>query len=810
MISLDVRLATRRLLSRPGYTALLVVIVGVGVGAATTVFSVVDQMLLRPAPFAYADRLVDVLDTNRADRGGGNSLSPAKIAGWQTQPSLFERFEAYAPLQLDITGDAEPERVSGLNISLGLFSMLGVGPRLGRAFIAGDGRSGAERVVIISDDLWRRRFAAQADALGRRLRLNDEDYTIVGVMPRRFRMLSDKESVWLPIDVAPNVADAGTRWNFYGLGRLARGVQFSDAQALANTIADRLQAATPIARSWDLTLQKKRIARVDATTTTALLVLLGAVSFVLFITCANVASLFLSNAPLRLREMAIRSALGASRARLIRSVLAESLLLASAGGALGVVLARWGLDVLLAGAPANLAFMTTSTVEIDMRVVAVAVTLTLVTGVVIGLLPALRGSQPNVEATLRGSAPAAGGAFGRAPGGLVMLEMAFSVMLLIGAALMARTMARLAAIEPGFEPDGLIALHVDLPSDRYPGSQARVAFFETLFEWVKGVPGISEATAASGMPPAQGGFSFGPLEGEGSAVAPASAIVPINTITPGYFRTLRIPLLAGRTFGPGDTEDTVIVSKGLADHLWPEGAAVGRRFRIGDQPWRTIVGIAGNVETRAAGDTRSVFQIYYPWVPRPPAAASTANTARRRTYAWTLLIVRAQDPAAALPEIKRRIWAMDPNQPVERVAMATDVYAEAFGRQRFVLMLMSTFSAIALALTAAGIFGMVSQTVMRRTREIGIRMALGARPIDVLRDVIARALVLTIAGVALGIGGAFLLTGVLRTLLFEVSPTDPMSFVAVGLFLLAVALLACWVPARAATRVQPSVALRVE
>ena len=425
-------MAIRRLLARPGHTALLVAIVGAGIGAATTVFSVVDQLLLRPAPFAYADRLVDVLDTSRASRGGGNSLSMEKIAGWQAQPSVFERFEAYAPVQVDVTGDSGPERIRGLNVSLGLFSMIGVSPRLGRGFMPGDGRPGSERIAIVSEALWRRRFGAQPDALGRRLTLNDQDYTIVGVMPRRFRMLSDEEAVWLPVDVGASIGDK-TLAGFYGLGRLAPGVRMPGAQRMADDIATRLQVATPLPRTWDLALEQKQIARVDPTTRTALLVLLGAVSFVLFITCANVANLFIAQAPLRLREMAIRAALGSGRARLVRSVLVESLLISASGGALGIVLARWGVDALLAAAPGRLAFMTTSTIELDARVIAVAIVLTLLTGLLTGLLPAIRGSKPDIESTLRGTAPAGRASYGRGPALLVLLEVAFSVLLLLGA-----------------------------------------------------------------------------------------------------------------------------------------------------------------------------------------------------------------------------------------------------------------------------------------------------------------------------------------------------------------------------------------
>ena len=801
------KLALRRLRSRPGFTALIVLVIAVGVGAATTVFSVVDQLLLRPPPFAHADRLVDVLDPT------GSSLTPVKIAGWQQQTALFERFEGYMPMQFDVTGDAEPERIMGQLVSLGLFPMLGVEPRLGRTFTSGDGRPGSERVAIISDEIWRRRFGAERDVIGRSIVLNDEDYTVVGVMPRRFRLQGDRDTLWVPVDIEANRGDRSLN-SFYAIGRLAPGVTAAAAPATAKTIAERMQKETPIPRSWELIVEKKQAAWIDQTTRTALFVLLGAVAFVVFITCANVANLFLSLAPLRLREMAICSALGSARGRLVGGVLAEALLLAGAGGALGVLFARWGVQVMIAGAPRGLANWSTTPVDVDGRVVAVAVAMTAITGVVIGLLPAIRGSRANVETTLRASAAAVRSSYGRTPAALVVLEVAFSVVLLVGAALMARTLVNLHAIDPGFEPEGLVAMHVDLPTDRYPDVASRLAFFDEVFAKVGAIPGVTAAAAATGTPPRQGGFTSGQLEGEGSRVAPARALVPQMTVSPGYFRALGIPLLAGRDFAAADTVNHVIVSRGLADRLWPGENAVGRRFRVGaESPWRTIVGVAGNVETRGPRDDRTVLQLYHPWVAPARAAATTAaapSAPRRRAFDYRLLIVRADNPSLAIPVIQRQIWALDAKQPIERIALVSDLYGEAFARQRFVLTIMGAFSTIAIALTAAGIFGVLSQVVRRRTREIGIRMVLGARPSDVMRQVLRSGLALSLLGAAIGIGAALSLSRVLRTLLFGVSPVDPISFGAVTLFLVGVAIAACWLPARAAMRVEPAAALRVE
>jgi predicted permease len=806
----DVRIARRRLAAKPAYALFIIATIALGIGAATAVFSVVDQTVLRPAPFLFADRLVDVMNHDRKTGGGGNSLSPAKILGWQAQPALFERFEAIEPNLFDIAGEGAPERVSAGRVTLGLFPMLGVSPARGRGFVDGDGRPGSPPVVIVSDELWRRRLGASADAVGRLITLNDRDYTVIGVMPRRFRLSGD-EQVWLPVDLHA-YASQTRGFAFMGIGRLARGVRMMDAQNVADRLADRLQQQSPLPRAWDVRLFPKHIAEVDSTTRTAMLVLLGAVGFVLLITCANVTSILLTGVPARMREMAVRSALGGSRLRLMRSMLAETTVLAGLGGALGVALARWAVQAIVAGLPSGLIGRATTTIEIDGRVLAVAGVMVAMTAFVVGIVPALRGSSAKPDSILKSGAGRA--STGRLPGALIVIEVAFSLVLLAGAALMTRTLVRLQSIDPGFDPHGLIAMHLDLPSDRYGTAAARAAFFDDVQQRLARVPGIVGSTIADGVPPDLGGITWGELQDEGRGTVQNQVMIQDDTVGPEYFSLTRTPIVAGRGFAAAEPRDSAIVSRALADLIVPGGAAVGHRFRIGtDGDWNIVVGIAGDVEGQIGLNTRTHLQRYTPriMVPAAPAAhAPLSPRPSRRTYYWSLIVVRATDLTAAIPQIEQQLWNVDSKQPITKIAPVTDLYSEAFGRQRFVLMLMSTFSVIALLLTAAGIFGLLAQTVAQRTREIGIRMALGAGRAQLLRMVVARGMTLTLAGAAIGVGGALALAPVLKSLLFEITPADPVSYASVIGLVGTVAVGACLLPARGATRVNPVEALRVE
>jgi len=679
--------------------------------------------------------------------------------------------------------------------------MLGVQPALGRNFAADEGRPGSPKVVIIGDGVWRRRFGAARDVLGRTLTLDDNPYTIVGVMPRRFSLLggsSRSDALWVPVDAAHPGPEA--RPQFYGLGRLARGVAFEAVQDRANVLADEYQKARPLERTWGLGIRRKGVSFVAAGTRTVLLVLLGASGCVLLIACANVSNLFLARAAAREREMAVRSALGAGRGRLIRGVLAETVLIALAGGLLGVACARWGVEAALAVAPINLATRATTTIEIDGRVLAAAFLLTLAAGVVVGLVPALRGSRPHLDLALRAAGPNASPrrAFSMS-GALVVVEVALALVLLVGATLLMRTFANLHAIDPGFELHGLVSVRAALRSPRYPSDASRLAFLTAATARLRALPGVSGLTVTSDVPPpGVGTFSWGVEADNGTT--DGNGWVARNSVSPDFFRVLRIPLREGRGFSSGDAADAIVVSRALADRFWPGASAVGHRLRFGPaQEWLTIVGVTSNV-AMWAGDTRVSSQLYAPLL-------MDGRTAAPRSFTITIRTGRVRADAAAA---KQQIWSVDSNLTLEAPTILDEQWDNVFGRQRFAVRLMGAFAAIALALAAAGIFAVLSQTVSQRTREIGVRVALGAAPGDVFRMIVAHGLALTLAGVAVGLAGAAAAVRVLRTLLYEVSPYDPSSFAIVTAAMIAIALAACWLPTRRALGVEPAIALRIE
>ena len=545
-----------------------------------------------------------------------------------------------------------------------------------------------------------------------------------------------------------------------------------------------------------------------------MLVLLGAVGCLLLIACANVANLLLARATVREREAALRAALGASRAQLIQQAIVENLPLSLLGGGLGILLANWAIDFMVPMLPATTLSFVAGLIEIDRRVLIFAAVVTIATALLCSLVPAIRGSRANVDSMLRGSSVSIMGAAGGAlPGLLVVAQVALSLILLVGGALMTRTFVKLHAIDPGFDPHGVAIFNVSVPQQAYPTPDTRTVFVSELRRSLLSNPHVTAVSFAGGIPGASG-FSFGIPEAEGSQSVSVQSTVGRTTVDAAYFGAMRIPLVAGRLFEDDDAVDAVIVNKGLADYYWPDGSAVGRRFRTAsDDRWARIVGVVGDVYARLE-DSPLKLQMYDHVAFQIPAAASRAPAATvpgaPRRYYNRSMIVRADDPATMAGEISARVRAVDKMAVVTNMRLADDVYADFFAPQRFALSLMSLFSLIALVLASAGVFAVLAQTVARRTREIGLRVALGAEPADVFRLIMKRGMVLTSAGLVIGLGGALALSRVLSSLLYDVRPDDVVSFAVVTIVVAAVAFAACWFPTRRALAVDAAVALRAE
>jgi predicted permease len=804
----DVRTAARRLAGQPVSSAFTILTLALAIGTGAAVFSVVDQLILRPPPFLHANRLVNVLSQTGPGRAGGSGLTAEKLLGWQQQPAVFERLEGYIGATFDLTDASEPKQIVARVVTLGLFDMLGIRMHIGRPFAAGDGARGSAKVAILSHDFWTARFGGSPDALGSTIVLNDERYTIVGVLRPGTSLFRRDEPVWLPFDL--RAWGAGAPYRFIGVGRLNTAVDVSAARRAADAIAVRLGEAAPLRGTWHLGIEQKQSAQLVSSARQTLFVLLGAVALLLLIACVNVTSFALGQTLRRERELRLRAALGAGRWRLLRESLVETVLIAAAAGAIAAAIASLALGVLLAAAPNGIATMQTRDVEIDPRVFAVMTFVTLTVGLLTGILPGLRTSRADLSGALRDGTRGSsrGLTFGGAIGGLVVVEVALAMVLLVGSTLMSRTLIAYYTIDPGFDVDRLMTVELALPSHRYPNEDARRAFFAALDAALERQGGIAGTAYAWGLPPAAGSLS-GPVQAEGRDPTPREIEYFANAVSPAYFATTGTRIVAGRTFEPADGDDRVILSEAFATLLWGAEPAVGRRLESDDGQWLTVVGVAANVESRWDRGQRSDLQFYFP-LAEPRAANAAAADPVRRTYIRQLLIVRAADPAVVPAAVRAQIRALDPNLPVGAFTAASDLYARPFAEQQFVLTVMGGFAAIALLLAATGLFGVLSQAVTRRRREIGIRRALGAGRSRLIRMLVGPGVALAAAGAAVGAAASLAAVRTLEGLLFGVPAFDAASFALVSVVILAAALLACWWPTMRALRVEPAEVLRSE
>ena len=785
----DIRYGFRMLWKNPGFTLIAVLALALGIGANTAIFSVVNAVLLRPLPYKDADRLVYI------------GLSLPDYRDVEESNQVFDGMAVFASNQYNLTGTENAEQVLGAVVSTNFFPLLGTA-QLGRTFSAADDR---EPLAVISYDLWQRRFGGQQDVLGKTLGLSGKPHTIVGVMPPEFQFPNSQFKVWVPLgsamEATPEQAQNRQLRIFRSIAHLKPGVTLAQAQADVDAISNRLQQQYPDTNAGVRLRVVSIYERLVGDVRPALLIILGTVGLILLIACANVANLLLARTTAREREIAIRSALGAGRWRVVRQLLTESVLLASIGGALGILLAAWSIDLLpMLGAQD---IPRADAIRIDLPVLLFTTGASLLTGLLFGLAPALQALKVNLNESLKeGGRDGIGGSRGRRLRGvLVVAEVALAVVVLIGAGLLIKSFSRLLNVNAGFKTENLLTMNVNLSNFKEP--QKRTALVNQLLEQIKRIPGVERVGGATGLPPQtpQRATNF---EVEGLPnLNPDESGSYFIAATPDYFRALETPLTAGRAFDEHDTETSapvVIINQSLARRLFPNSSAVGRRLKLVNPEqtpdWREIVGVVGDIKYSGLDDPGE-SAIYTPFAQTP--------------FLWSYFMVRTNSsPMNVSASLQRAVSAVDENLTAARIKPMDQLVSETVAQPRFNALLLGIFAALALVLAAVGIYGVISYTVAQRTREIGIRMALGAQGKDVLKLVVGQGMTLALIGVATGLAAAFALTRLMASLLFNVSATDPVTFVLIALLLALVALLACYIPARRAMRVDPMEALRYE
>jgi putative ABC transport system permease protein len=803
----DLRYGLRTLAKNPAFTSIAIVALALGIGANSAIFSVVDAVLLRPLPFKKPEQLV-MLWENATHLGfPKNTPSPANFLDWQKQAGAFTGMAAMVERSFNLTGVGEPERLDGRRVSANLFDLLGVRAVLGRTFVPDDDRPGSH-VVLLSYSLWQRRFGSDPNVIGRALALNGESYTVIGIMPRFVQLpgfANRNDQLWLPIAFPPE--EAAQRGNHFleVIARMKPGITLKQAQAEMETIAARLAQQYPDYNTRLGAVVVPLHEEVVGDIKPALLILLGAVGFVLLIACANVANLLLARAAVRQKEIALRLALGASRSRLTRQFLTESVLLAMFGAGLGLLLALGGIRILKTFIPATISQV--QTINIDARVLIFTGLVAVLTGIAFGLAPALQASHLNLNDTLKeGGRDAGGGRKGnRLRGLLVIGEVAVSFVLLIGAGLLINSFFHLRNLEPGFRADHLLTMKVDLSEVKYPDRERRAAFFDEVIRRVRALPGVQSAAVAGNLPLTYNGDSMNiSVEGVPDPPPDQRPDVIFRAIGPGYFSTMGISIIRGRDFtdqDKADSKNVVVISEKNAQHFWPGQDPIGRRLRPGSStsntPWREVIGIVKDVR-------QNDFIA-------PPKMQMYFTYRQLKDLAPNALVIRTSiEPLSLAASARDAIWSVDKDQTVADIDTMEHIVAEAVARQRFSMLLLGLFATLALLLASVGIYGVMTYSVAQRTHEIGIRIALGARRADVLQMTIKQGLRLVGAGMILGLAAAFILTRVLESLLFGISATDPVTFFGISLVLLAVAILASYIPALRATKVDPIIALRAQ
>src|SRR5882672_7719147 len=801
----DIRFGVRMLLKNGSFTFVALLTLALGIGANTAIFSVVNAIVFRPLPYSAPQQLVGVWTKDLKRPGSQYPAAMPTFRDWQQQSHLFRGFAAYAFNRFHVSGNEGPDETRGVFATANFFEVMGVKPVLGRALQPADER---ERVVVIGDVLWHRRFNAERNILGKTINLNAEAFTIVGVMPPSFRFPTPDIELWsslAPIYSVSSSSSVGDWINSRSLrgyrvvGRLQEGVLQEQAQAEMNTIAERLAKDYPDSSAGTGVVLVPLRTQMVGDYQKPLVVLLVAVGFILLIACANVANLMMARTAARDREIAIRRAMGAGQMRLIRQMLTESILLSTSGGLIGLLLATWGVQLLLGLTPKDIPRL--EGVSVDRTALLFTLAVSLGTGVLFGLAPAWHARNLSLNELLReGGRGVAGLArVKRLRGLLVMSEIALAVVLLTGAGLMLKSFQRLTDVDPGFKPDNLLTMAVGLQFARYQDPVKQVAFFEQALQRIRTLPGVVAAGACTSLPPSyiqqSTGFNIEGRPQEAGTQPPSAIYMPA---TSGYLEALGVPLVSGRTITDADTSQSpgvVVINQTFATRFFPNEDPLGRRMTISGV-LRTIVGVVGDAKYQGLG-VEAGPQAYVPYSQSP--------------YPGMRLIVRTtSEPSSLIAAVRAQIQSVDSEEGPTRFASMTQLLADSVAQPRFNTFLIGLFAALAFVLAAIGIYGVINYDVTQRTGEIGVRMALGAQSRDVLRLILRQGFLLTLGGLAAGLAGAILLTRSLTSLLFEVKPTDPLTYTVVATLLAVVAIVACLIPARRATKVDPLVALRYE
>jgi len=795
----DLRHALRVMRRAPGFTAIVMLIASVAIAANATIFTVVNAVLIRPLPFGDPAQIVQVAEKNDKLNLPQFGASVLNFIDWREQQHSFEALAAIGFANFTLTGSGEPEQFAGNTISPSLLQVLGVKPVLGRGFMANEESPGASPVAMIGEGLWRRRFGADAGLIGRTVTLNGQSTLVVGIAPAALNLIGSAD-IYAPLRIDPR-NEIRLNHVIVVFGRLKPGVTMSQAQAEMNAISLRMGQQYPEIRDWGIRLIGMFDTFVSPQLKTGLLVLQVAVGLVLLIACANIANLLLARAAAREKEMALRSAIGATRAGLVRQVLIESATLSIAGGIAGVILGVLAVRLLNRVLPQNI--LPVPEVSIDTTVLGFSFAITILTGLIFGLAPALRNAHvdPNEVLKQAGRGSSAAGR-GRLRDGLVASELALAAVLLIGAGLLVQSLARLQSVPLGFDSHGLITFQLAPPAAKYPPAGKLPAFYRSLLEGLRSIPGARDAAVTSSLPFDNSGHPRHPMFTTGPSVLPSGTKVPIDwsSVSPGYFRMMRVPLFAGRDFTDGDgpnAENIMIVSQSTARKFWGNDNPIGRTLRPSAKPDLafTVIGVVGNVHDTALN--QETPQLYYSVAQRPQAQMSVA--------------VRTQGkPEELLPAIREKVHELDAELALSGISTEDEWVEGTAAQPRFNTVLLTAFAVVALLMASLGIYAVLAYSVNQRTREIGVRMALGAQRGDVLRLIVAEGMRVAFVGLGIGLAGGLALGRFLASLLFGITARDPMTFAAVAVVLSAVALAACIVPARRASRVEPMEALRYE